>query len=103
MKFTLGQIVRIVMVATALIALVVLQKPCSKSVSNFVVGFGQPDAALIRLIDGGVDAGGVLLRGDMTPAELEAAINRERGTVGDAGAGAGDAGAAPDAVTAKPR
>lgn len=98
MKFSFGQIVRIVMVATALIALIVLQKPCARSVSKFVTSFGEPDAALIRLVDGGVDAGGVLLRGDMTPAEIEAAINRERGIDGGAGVDAG----APDA-TAKPR
>jgi hypothetical protein len=77
MKFTFGQIVRILMVATALIALIVLQKPCARSVSKFVTGFGEPDAALIRLIDGGVDAGGVLLRGDMTDQEREEAIKRE--------------------------
>lgn len=90
MKFSMGQIVRIVGVATALIALIVLQKPCAKSMSKFVTSFGDEDAA-VRRIDAGVDAGGVMLRGDMTPAELEAAIDRERGTIVDAGAGAADA------------
>jgi hypothetical protein len=87
MKFSFGQIVRIVGVATALIALIVLQKPCAKSVSKFVTSFGNEDAAVIRL-DASVDAGGVMLRGDMTPAELEEAINKERGV---------------DAATPKPR
>lgn len=77
MKFTFGQIVRIVMVATALVALIVLQKPCARSVSKFVTSFGDEDAA-VRYIDAGMDAGGVLLRGNMTPQELEEAINRER-------------------------
>ena len=98
MKFSLGQIVRILLVATALVALIVLQKPCSKSVSKFVTSFGDEDAA-VRRIDAAVDAGGVLLRGDMTPEEREAAIRRELGTAVDAGG----ADAAPDAATAKPR
>ncbi len=84
MKFTFGQIVRIVMVATALVALIVLQKPCARSVSRFVTSFGDEDAA-VRYIDARLDAGGTLLRGDMTPAELEEAINRERGVALDAG------------------
>jgi hypothetical protein len=103
MKFSLGQIVRILMVATLLVALIVLQKPCARSVSKLVTSFDDVDAA-VRHIDANVDAGGVILRGDMTPAELEAAINKERGI--DAGvavdAGAADAGR-PDAATAKPR
>lgn len=109
MTFSFGQIVRIVAVATALIALIVLQKPCSKNISKFVTSFGE-DAAVIRLIDGGVDAGGVMLRGDMTPEEREALIRRELEAARDAGAGtpsdagaALDAGAAVDAATAKPR
>ncbi len=77
MSFSLGQIVRIVAVATALIALIVLQRPCATSVSKFVTSFGEPDAA-VRPDARPIDAGGVMLRGDMTPAELEEAINRER-------------------------
>jgi hypothetical protein len=79
MKFSFGQIVRIVAVATALIALIALQRPCARNVSKFVTSFGEPDAA-VRVRDAGanIDAGGVLLRGDMTPAELEEAINREK-------------------------
>jgi hypothetical protein len=97
MKFSFGQIVRILMVATLLVALIVLQKPCARSVSKLVTSFDDVDAA-VRLLDARPD-GGVLLRGDMTPAELEAAINQERGI----DAGAPDAGAPLDAVTAKPR
>jgi hypothetical protein len=97
MKFSFGQIVRIVGVATALLALIVLQRPCSKSVSKFVTSFGEPDAA-VRLLDAGVDAGGVMLRGDMTPAEREALIKREIEAAQDRDAGTpGDAGTAPDA------
>jgi hypothetical protein len=32
----------------------------------------------VRDAGANIDAGGVLLRGDMTPAELEEAINREK-------------------------
>lgn len=99
MKFSFGQIVRIVGVATALLALIVLQKPCSKSVSKFVTSFGEPDAAL-RPLDAGVDAGGVLLRGDMTPEEREALIKRELGAADDAGAVVDGGGATLDATSA---
>jgi hypothetical protein len=95
MKFSLGQIVRILMVATLLVALIVLQKPCARSVSKLVTSFDDVDAA-VRRIDASVDAGGVLLRGDMSPEEREAAINRELGRAVDAGVG--DAAAAPDAA-----
>lgn len=83
MKFSFGQIVRIVMVATALVALIVLQKPCARSVSKLVTSFGDQDAA-VRPVDAAAD-GGVLLRGDMTDKEREEAIRRELGVAGDAG------------------
>lgn len=77
LSLSLGQIVRIVAVATALLALIVLQKPCAKSVSKLVTSFGETDAGL-RYVDAGVDAGGTMLRGDMTPAELQEAIEKEK-------------------------
>jgi hypothetical protein len=99
MKFSFGQIVRIVGVATALIALIVLQKPCSRSVSKFVTSFGEPDAA-VRPLDAASDAGGVLLRGDMTAEEREALIKRELEAARDAGVVGGDGGTTPDAAAA---
>jgi hypothetical protein len=41
MKFSMAEIFRIVMTAGLLVALIVLIKPCSKSVSTFVMGFGS--------------------------------------------------------------
>jgi hypothetical protein len=76
MRFSFGQIVRIVFVATALVALIVLQKPCAKGISKFVTSFDGTDAA-VRRIDAGADAGGVLLRGDMTDQEREELIKKE--------------------------
>jgi hypothetical protein len=99
MKLSFPMIIRIVVVAVSLIALIVLAKPCSKAVSSFVVGFGNPDAA-VRIPDAAPlpPIEGTILRSDMTPAELEAAIERERARAGvtatDAGS-SGDATAAP--------
>ncbi len=98
LRLSTSQIIRIVMVAVALIALITLQKPCASSVGKFVTSFGNPDAA-IRILDAGPDAGGEILRGDMTPAELAAAIERAReraGLTADAGLAA-DAAASADA------
>lgn len=85
LRVSLPELVRILMVAVALIALIVLQKPCAQSVSKFVLGFQEPDAG----IDGPAAPAmpvGVHLRADMTPAELEAAIAAARGQVAaDAG------------------
>lgn len=41
MKFSMAEIFRILMTAGLLVALIVLIKPCSKSVSTFVMGFGS--------------------------------------------------------------
>lgn len=94
-----GQVLRIAVVAVALVALIVLQRPCSRSVSRFVMEFAPQDAAVApQPIPQGVH-----IRTDMTPAEIEAAIARAKaeaaGTaVPDAGAAVPDAGAAlPDA------
>jgi hypothetical protein len=50
MKLSTPQIIRIVLVGVTLIALIVLMKPCSRAVSSFVTGFGDPDAA-VRIPD----------------------------------------------------
>ncbi|MEZ4402715.1 MAG: hypothetical protein R3B06_22025 [Kofleriaceae bacterium] len=99
LRFSFGELVRILMVATALIALLVLQKPCARSVSQFVTGFGSVDAG--PPIDAGpaTPPPGVRLRADMTPAELEAAIAAARAGASAGGADAGvlDAPASVDA------
>lgn len=77
-RFSTNEIVRILVVATALVALIVLQKPCARSVSKFVTSFAEVDAgvgapdATMRPVEG------VRLRTDMTPAEIEAAIAAAR-------------------------
>ncbi len=77
------QLVRIIMVAVALVALIALQKPCANSVSRFVTSFQQPDAGIrIARPDAGATPDGVMLHGTMTPAELEAAIARARAAAG---------------------
>ena len=95
-RFSTNEIVRILVVATALVALLVLQKPCARSVSKFVNSFAEVDAGVASPDAMLAPIEGVRLRTDMTPAELQAAIESARRP--DAGA-ALDAGVAitPDA------
>ena len=76
------------------VPVIVLAKPCSKAVSNFVVGFGNPDAAM-RLPDAAAPTApeGVILRGDMTPEQIKAAVEAEQARV---------RGATTDAAVAAP-
>lgn len=100
LALSFSQIVRIVTVAVALVALIVLQRPCAKSVSKFVTDFGPADARIAE--PGARDAGaaapavpqGVRIRADMTPAEIEAAVAQAKAMANppDAGAAARDAG-----------
>ena len=90
----MAEIVRILMVATGLAALLILQKPCATSVSKFVTSFGAVDAGVADPAPAPIPTG-VTLRTDMTPAEIEAAIRAARGQAVDAGAAPVDAG--PDA------
>lgn len=107
MALSFGQIVRIVMVATALIALIVLQKPCARSVSKLVTSFDNSDAG-VRLIDGPgaapppVRLEGELLHGNMTPEEMQAAIERERARASLPDAGVGVDGPANDGSISLP-
>lgn len=93
LSFSFGEILRIAVVATLLLAIIVLQKPCAKSVSKFVTSFGQVDAGAAPP-DATAIPTGVILRADMTPAEQAAAIAAARGQAVDAGAAVLDAGAA---------
>ncbi len=79
LRFSTNEIVRIMVVATALVALIVLQKPCANSMSKFVTSFGEVDAGLIDAAPvAPAIPEGVRLRTDMTPAELQAAIEAAR-------------------------
>jgi hypothetical protein len=104
MALSFGAIVRIVMVAVALIALIVLQKPCAKSVSKFVTSFSE-DAG-VRLPDAGAPAGpspdaGISLRG-LTPEQQQQAIQRELDRARAASDSGADAGVAPDGAPRTP-
>jgi len=101
-------IIRIVMVAVTLIAVLVLTKPCADATSKFVTGFDDTDAG-VKPVDAGAAATpppprGTLLRADMTPEELKAAIEQEQaGAATGSGSAAGsDAGAGTGSV-APPR
>lgn len=100
-SLSMSQIVRIVAVATALIALLVLQRPCSRAVSKFVTGFGPQDAG-VPSTDAApvVLPNGIRLRADMTPAEMEDAIRRAKALAASQAANAIDAGTASDAGAA---
>jgi hypothetical protein len=99
LSFSFGQIMRIAMVAMALVALLVLQRPCARSVSKFVTGFGPDDAGVPppRTTEPVMVPRGVPMRADMTPAEIEAA---RRKAIELAAEDARDAGAAIDAGVA---
>lgn len=86
-KISTAQLIQIVMVAVALVAVIVLAKPCARSVSNFVNRFDVDAGA--RFVptppDGGTAAAppppvlpdGVMINSRMTPEEIEAAIKKE--------------------------
>ena len=90
------------MVATALVALLVLQKPCARATSRFVTSFEFHDAGVVPAdAASAVAPDGVLLRGTMTRAEIEAAVAAERARAAAATVDAGIA-APPDAAAATP-
>lgn len=77
-----GDVVRILMLATFLVAIIVLRKPCAEGTANFVKSFEAP-------IDAGpapkpVDAGMKLIRltGDESEAELRKKLGREKADAG---------------------
>ena len=93
LKLSTAQLVQIVMVAVALVAVIVLAKPCARSVSRFVTSFEHADGGVARAADAAAAPSplpeGELLRGDMTPEQLEAAIARERARAAAAALDAG--------------
>jgi hypothetical protein len=93
-KLSLGEMLRIGMTATMLIAVIVLAQPCADAVGTFVGNFDPPDARPAappptpKLPPGGY----VHLTSDMTPQQIEQAIG-----------GARDGGAPPPPDAAAPR
>jgi hypothetical protein len=92
-KLSFGEILRIGLTASMLIAVLVLAKPCADSVSNFVASFDPPDAQpppKPKQVPPAPPGGYVHITPDMSPQQIESAIN-----------GARDAGVAPDATPAQ--
>lgn len=91
-KLSFGEIVRIGLTGTMLIAVLVLAQPCADAVGRFVGSFDPPDAQPAQPLQ---PKGYVHLSSDMTPQQIQQAIGGARD------AGAPDAGA-PDAATSSP-
>ena len=80
-KMSFGEIVRIGLTASMLIAVLVLAKPCADAAGRFVASFDPPDAQLAAPPPK-APSGYVHLSPDMTPQQIEQAISAAR----DAGA-----------------
>ncbi len=87
-KLSFGEIVRIGLTATMLIAVLVLAQPCAEAVGRFVSSFDPPDAQLAPKPQ---PKGYVHLSSDMTPEQIQQAIGGARDAgVSDASAGPQD-------------
>ena len=82
LKLSFPEILRIAMTAIMLIAVIVLARPCADAVGHFVANFDPPDAAGPAPGPVRAPAGYVHLTPDMTPEQIQQAINAAR----DAGA-----------------
>lgn len=96
-RLTGPEIVRVVMTAAMLIAIIVLAKPCGDAVSRFVMRFDNgsgagsqmPKPANVQQQQPAPPPKGVMIRGDMTEEERKAAIERElHGSAAAGGSGA---------------
>jgi hypothetical protein len=84
LKLSGPQLVRIALTATLLVLIIVVQRPCADSVSKFVIqvddGSGWAPMPRPGAVDEprGIGSAGdyEILRSDMTPEELKAAIER---------------------------
>ena len=92
-KLSFGEIVRIGLTGTMLIAVLVLAQPCADAVGRFVGSFDPPDAQPAPRPQ---PKGYVHLSSDMTPQQIQQAIGVARD------AGAPDA-SALDATSSPPR
>jgi hypothetical protein len=96
-RLSFGEIVRIGLTGTMLLAVLVLAKPCADSVGRFVANFDPPDAQQPPPSTK-LPAGYVHLGGDMSPQQIEPAV----GGLRDAAAPARDAAALPPDAGAPP-
>jgi hypothetical protein len=78
-KLSFGEIVRIGLTATMLIAVLVLAKPCADAVGRFVASFDPPDAQpAAPPPTQKTPAGYVHLTPNMTPQQIQEAIGAAR-------------------------
>jgi hypothetical protein len=79
LRLSVPEILRIIVVAALLVAVIAMQGPCSDAVGRFVAGFDpQPPAALDAAALPEPPGGYVRLRSDMTEAELRQAVDQAR-------------------------
>jgi hypothetical protein len=98
-KLSFGELLRIALTASMLVLVLVTAKPCSEAVGRFVGTFEPPDAqvAVPDPPPQQVPAGYVHLTPNMTPEQIQQAINAARDAGAAAPAPAPDAAQAPDA------
>ncbi len=81
-KISKAHVIKIVLTGALLVMLIVIQRPCADAVSKFVTGFDDQSAAQAKMPKpGNVDGSGAqyeVIRGDMTEAEMKAAIERAK-------------------------
>ena len=81
-----GHLIKIALTASLLVMLIVVQRPCADAVSKFVTGFDDQGAAQANMPKPGtVDGSGAqyeVIRGDMTEAEMKAAVERAKARAG---------------------
>ena len=88
LRLSWPEIVRIVLVASMLVTVLVLQRPCAEAVGNFIGSFDPPDAGPAPAADAGaaeLPSGYVQLRGDMTEEQLRRAVDEARAKAHGAG------------------
>lgn len=89
-KISKGHFFKITLTAALLVFLIVIQRPCADAVSKFVTSFDEqaPEKAKMPK-PGTVDGSGApqyeIIRGDMTEAEMKAAIERAKARAGATG------------------
>lgn len=103
-KWSWAQIIKIVMTAGMLVAILVLARPCSEAVSNFMMRFDNKGSAAKQMpkpnnVEKKEPQDYELIRGDMTEAEQRAAIERAKARAAGSAVGSGSvSGSGSDAV-----
>jgi hypothetical protein len=79
LRLSTPELLRIIVVAALLVAVIAMQGPCSDAVGRFVAGFDPPPASIDAAALPAPPGGYVRLRSDMTEAELRRAVDEARG------------------------